>query len=162
LLRDMVSNRARVELGKSPGAYHDVEVARFLEAQRGELPAPVVRPPARDPLPSYLPLPDSPPIPDTPGIALVADRVVLLKGDARHAAAAGAVDPRPTVADRSAPRSVTETNHRRPHFPSVVHRDQPPPTALPLGRPPRPTAADRASPRSPTETNRRRPRFPSV
>ena len=83
ILRDLVSNRARLELGKSEGAFHDEEVARFLESQKGELPTPVVQPVPGEPLPNYHRLPDSPPIPKLRGIELSPDRVVLLKQGAR-------------------------------------------------------------------------------
>ncbi len=78
LLRDKVSNTARVELGKSPAAYHDPEVERFVQAQTAEAPSPVVQPTAREPLlPSYRRRQDSPPVPEARGVAINLERVVV-------------------------------------------------------------------------------------
>jgi hypothetical protein len=76
IMRNLVSNRVRIELGKSPGSYHDEEVERFL-AGEAKLAEPMVNPPAGAPLPSYERRAGSPEIPEQPGIALATTRVVV-------------------------------------------------------------------------------------
>jgi len=83
ILRDMVSNRVRVELGKSASTYHDDEVAKFLAAHKAEATPPHIHPVPGDPLPSYGAIDGSPAVPDAPGISFAADRVVVLDQSAR-------------------------------------------------------------------------------
>ncbi len=79
IMRGDVSNRAKVKLGASAGAFQDAEVEKILAAEREKLAPVKVNPPETDPFPSYSKRDDSPPIPDEPGIALSVDRVVIRK-----------------------------------------------------------------------------------
>jgi hypothetical protein len=79
LLRDIVSNRVKVELGKSPGGFHDEEVEKFLAAEAGRMHPKGASPAPGNPLPSYRRVDGSPETPAAPGIALAADRVVVMK-----------------------------------------------------------------------------------
>jgi hypothetical protein len=82
ILRERVSNRVEVRLDRSPSAYRDEEVERFLEAKRAEL-EPEVHPEPGRPIPSYEPGEGVPPVPEEPGIRLAADRVTALTKEAR-------------------------------------------------------------------------------
>jgi hypothetical protein len=79
LTRDMVSNRVRIELGKSPGAYHDKEVERFLASEHERATPIAVSPAAGKNLPSYAKISGSPEIPAEFGVALATTRVVVAK-----------------------------------------------------------------------------------
>lgn len=83
ILRDMVSNRAKVELGKSPSRYHDEEVAKFLASQRASQEPARVEPAPLDPLPSFKAMAGSPPIPAELGLSLAADRLVVMRAGMR-------------------------------------------------------------------------------
>jgi hypothetical protein len=85
LLRDKVSNRARVEIKK--GGYEDPAVIEFLKSRQKTVEAPSVwpepGPPTMGPqgiqrvgIPYYRELTTAPPIPAQPGIVMAADRVV--------------------------------------------------------------------------------------
>lgn len=83
LLRDRVSNRVEVGLGKSVQGYEDPEVARFIARERARRQPLRVWPTEREPLPSYTARSDSPPVPDEHGINLAVERVIPLRANAR-------------------------------------------------------------------------------
>jgi hypothetical protein len=83
IMRERVSNRVRVSLGKSPQGFKDEAVEKFIAARRRQYPPGEVSPPSGDPLPCYQPQPESPPIPLKNGIALKIERVLLLEKDAK-------------------------------------------------------------------------------
>jgi hypothetical protein len=70
IARDLQSNRVRIELGKSPGSYHDEEVERFLAGQRQKATPTAVSPKAGTSLPRYEETAGSPEIPAACGVAL--------------------------------------------------------------------------------------------
>ena len=74
LLRDQASNRAQVELCRSPACYVDPEVTKYLDAERAKLNPGEIYPRPGERLPSYRRLPDSPPMP-AQGIEMSATRV---------------------------------------------------------------------------------------
>jgi hypothetical protein len=84
-VRDRVSNRRLVTLGRGAGAYEDPAVQEYLEKNR-KVPVPTVWPqPAHPPevVPAYVNVDGSPQLPNQPGIAISGDRVTELRKGAR-------------------------------------------------------------------------------
>lgn len=81
LLRDRVSNRLTVRLERSAGAYQDPEVERLVRAERRKTQARPVAPApvAGAPFPSYVADEATPAVPEQVGLALVAERAVVLR-----------------------------------------------------------------------------------
>ena len=82
-MRGQMTNRVRVELGRSEQAYRDPEVARFLEERSGRQSYDDPWPRARTPFPCYRALQESPPVPEEPGMELTGNRVVVLEPEVR-------------------------------------------------------------------------------
>jgi hypothetical protein len=83
IMRDRVSNRARVCLGKSFQGFRDEAVDEFIALYRKRQGPGPVQPAAGNPLPCYDRLPESPEIPAQNGIAVNVARVLLLDKDTR-------------------------------------------------------------------------------
>jgi hypothetical protein len=85
IMRDRISNRVKVDLGKSSQGYHDEAVDEFIARHRKRQPPPPVYPPldTRHELPSYHRTPESPQIPAKNGVAVKIDRVLLLNSETR-------------------------------------------------------------------------------
>ena len=82
VMRERISNRVEVKLGRSPSAFRDVAVEDFLRMKRAEM-EPTVYPAPGRPIPSYAPGDGVPAAPEEVGIRLDADRVTVLTKDAR-------------------------------------------------------------------------------
>lgn len=82
IVRDRVSNRVPMKVGQPAAAFNDAEVAKFLAAQRAKLPASTVRPEEGDSA-IYGDAANCPPVPEKEGIALAAERVVVLDNDSK-------------------------------------------------------------------------------
>jgi len=80
LVRDRVSNRLEVGLGKSVQSYEDPAVAAYVARERAKLSPRAVVPAQAEPWPSYAPQERSPDVPETPGLALACQRVIPLRG----------------------------------------------------------------------------------
>jgi hypothetical protein len=78
VMRDRVSNRVKVELGKSSTGFQDEEVVKFIAAYRKQHEPAPVSPAPGGPLPFYRKLLESPQIPAKNGITLKIDRVLLM------------------------------------------------------------------------------------
>ncbi len=79
IMRDRVSNRVRVTLGKSSEGFQDEAVAKFIAEQRAKHHPIVISPLPGDPLPCYQPSADSPELPQKDGVLLKVERVLLLQ-----------------------------------------------------------------------------------
>jgi hypothetical protein len=82
IIRDRLSNRLPLTIGHPPNAFQDAEVSKFLAAQRAKLPASTVRPEESDSA-IYGDPANCPPLPEKEGIALAAERVVVLDNDSK-------------------------------------------------------------------------------
>ena len=76
LLRDRVSNRAEIELVRSPASFVDPEVEKYREAERAKVNAGFIFPRPGGTLAGYKRQPESPAVPEQPGIALSPARLV--------------------------------------------------------------------------------------
>lgn len=83
VVRDDASNRVRVQLKPAAGGYRDLAVEEFLAKKRGEPPVPGVWPEPGEELPAYRDVEGAPDVPEAPGIALAAERVLVLEPGAR-------------------------------------------------------------------------------
>lgn len=83
ILRDIVSNRAAVELGRTLDGYEDPEVKKFIEEHRARLAGPAVHPPAGEPFPAYHTDAQAPRPPAQRGLRIATERTVLLTPGAR-------------------------------------------------------------------------------
>lgn len=89
ILRERVSNRVLVELGKSTGSFQDPAVEKYIADERAKTAPRAIRPTPAHPYPRYKAVEGCPPIPVDPGLAFVLPRVLpqgspwLLQGSFR-------------------------------------------------------------------------------
>jgi len=86
IMLDMVSNRLCVSLEKSPSAYEDPEVAKFIAKEKATQNPPGIFPPYRSSaaFPQYHTVEDAPVIEDpVKGIALAVERVLMIEDNTR-------------------------------------------------------------------------------
>lgn len=71
VLRERISNRFAVELGRSPGAFRDPAIDAYLAEERAKAQPRALYPPAGNPYPKYEPIDGCPPSPVGSGVSFV-------------------------------------------------------------------------------------------
>ncbi|MCB9761301.1 MAG: hypothetical protein H6739_15775 [Alphaproteobacteria bacterium] len=79
IMRDQVSNRVQVRLGRPPDAYRDEAVEAYIAGLLSKMEPRTASPPPGDPLPSYQPGKKALEVPEEIGLNLSVQRVVVLK-----------------------------------------------------------------------------------